>query len=161
MINLTKDLVESFGLSIFFVALIFSLVLLGILISEYSRKKILKRGIFYFLIVLIVFIIHILLDTNVYFFDNHALFGINIFWIFVFALLFSVVIYLLWKKLNKFWVYFSLLFVITCIIADNLFILYHHIFIFEILHFFSMFAIFIGMYFLIIKFLINNSERKK
>ena len=161
--GLTTNLIENLGLSIFFVISILFIVLVGILIVEYFKfeKRVYKKEILYFIAVLISLIIHVVFDIYTRVYNGGLINTINLFWDFVLGSLFLIVTYLLWKKLNKFWAYFSSLSIIICVSADVALVIYHQTLILEIFHFLSMFAVFIGVYFLIIKYLIDTSELLK
>ncbi len=124
---LIENLIDKISLSVFLVISIFFLVLVGILIVEFYKKKVSKKEISYFLIILVVFIIHIILDTIGHLFYQSTIIKISFVWDFI--LLFSslIVFYILWKKLNKSLAYFSLLFIILCFIIDVLLIFLPHI----------------------------------
>ena len=153
---LIENLIDKIGLSVFLVISIFFLVLVGILIVEFYKKKVSKKEISYFLIILVVFIIHIILDTIGHLLYQSTIIKISFVWDFI--LLFSslIVFYILWKKLNRSLAYLSLLFIVLCFTIDVLLVFLTHNPPLEVLHSIFMFGIFVFLYFLIVKFLIDT-----
>ena len=154
---LTETLIEGIGLSIFFVASIVIISLLGILIFGRYDKRCLKKENSYFLIILIILLIHILLDTIIQVYPNDLMIKFDVIWNFVLLFSFLIIFYLLWRKLDKFWVSLSLLSLVICVCVDILRVFYQHVSLLQITHFLSILGLFIGVNFLVVKFLIDYS----
>ena len=157
---LIKNMVDGFGLSIFFVASITLISLLGILISKYYNKKSSKKETCYLFIILSALLIHILIDTLIYFHQLNFIEMMGLIWDFVLLFSFLIIFYLLSEKLNKFWVIFSLIFLIICVSVDIVLTFYPHFGFLSDVHFLSILGLFIGTIFLVIKLLMRYPSKK-
>lgn len=158
---LTESLINNFALSVSFVASITIISLLGVLIFGRYDGRCSKKENSYFLVILNILLIHFILDTIIESYSIASIIRLGFIWDFILLFSFLIVFYLLWKKLDKFWAFFVLLFLIICVCADILITFYQHIYLFEIIHFLSILGLFIGMCFLVIKFLIDNLEGER
>ncbi len=156
MLQITPRLIEDISMSIFFVFLTYFIVLIGLLIVKYYTRKIPKKETRYFLLISCVLAVHVAIDGITYFYPNPLLTKISLTWNFILSLSIIITFYLIWKNLNKFWAYTSLLVMIISFYLNITIYLIPHMIYLEFYQLLSIFILLMSIYFLIMDFLINR-----
>jgi hypothetical protein len=156
------ELIGDVNLSILFVVSILFIIILGFLVKSFLENKISWKIAISFSIVNFSILVHIILDIYGHLNGFESFVGVltNII---ITASIFPISFVFLFhmaRKLNSIILYSFYFSLSVCLIADLLLNFYHSI-ILEATHAISMMGLALGFYFLIMKFIIDNSGRKK
>lgn len=156
------DIISILSIVILFTLSIFSIVLIGILISEIFERKNGRRNIFYFLFFYFLILGRMIFDAYLTFFNSSvSIFAkFDLFFSTILLIPMITIFFFLWKQLDKRIISFNVL-VITIIFIINFLMPFSYNLYFGIVNIISIAFVNFGFYFLTIKFLIDTSEDKK